>query len=105
MNLRLIVLSALAASATTFAMSANAHDPKEFDRMMTTPVAKAVPTTCMQLADTANYTADLGNPEIKALKVRCDKAGKRAAAKAKVAASAKAKAAASSKAAVQGNTR
>lgn len=102
MNVRLNVLSALAASGMAFAMSANAHDPQEFDRMMMTPVAKAVPTTCMQLADTANYTADLGNAKIKALKVRCDKASKRAAAKARAAARAKARAAAGTKAAAQG---
>lgn len=104
MNVRLMVLSAVVASSTLFTLSANTHDLKEFDRMMT-PVAKAVPTTCMQLTDTANYTADLGNADIKALKVRCDKASKRTAAKAKAAASAKAKAAARTKTAAQVNTR
>ena len=102
MNARLNVLAALAVSVMTFAMSANAHDPKEFDRMMK-PVAKAVPTTCLQLADTVHYTADLGNANIKALKVRCDKASKRAAA-AKAAARAKARAAARAKAAAQADT-
>lgn len=100
MNVRNKVLAAFAASAMTFVMSANAHDPKEFDQMMA-PVA--VPTNCLQLADTANYRADLGNAEVKALKVRCDKINERAATKA--AASAKAKAAADAKAAARAKTR
>lgn len=100
MKARSKVLAVFAVSAMTFAMSANAHDPKEFDRMMA-PVA--VPTNCLQLADTANYRADLGNAEVKALKVRCDKINERAAVKA--AASAKAKAAADARAAAKVKSR
>ena len=89
MSARIKVLAAFAVTAMTFAMSANAHDPKEFDRMMA-PVPRAVPTNCLQLADTANYWADLSNAEVLALKVRCDKISKRTAAKAAVSAKAKA---------------
>ncbi len=84
MNVRLIVLSAVVASATLFSMAAQAHDPKEFDRMMTTPEAKAVPATCVQLADSHNYSSDVANADIKALKARCDAANKAAARKAAV---------------------
>jgi len=84
MNVRLIVLSAVVASGTLFSMSAKAHDPKEFDRLMESE-AKAVPETCVQLADTRNYSNDVSNSGIKALQVRCDvtkkAAGNRAATK------------------------
>lgn len=73
MKARLMVLSTAIASSL-FALSANAHDPKEFDRMMSTPEAKAVPTTCAQLADSHNYSTDVANADIKALKARCDAA-------------------------------
>lgn len=78
MNVRLMVLSAVVASTALFVMSANAHDPREFDRMMGAPEAKAVPATCAQLADAHTYSNDVANPDIKALKARCD-AGKKAA--------------------------
>ncbi|MHB8911146.1 MAG: hypothetical protein ACYC42_00510 [Lysobacter sp.] len=82
MNVRLMVLSAVLASSTLFAMSAKAHDPREFDSMMAAPVATAVPTTCAQLADSHNYSNDVSNADIKALKARCDVATKAAAKKA-----------------------
>jgi len=88
MNVRLIVLSAVVASATLFSMSAKAHDPAEFDRMMAPP-AKAVPETCVQLADTHNYSNDVSNADVKALKARCDVATKAAAKKAAAKAAAK----------------
>ena len=81
MNVRLTVLSAVVASATLFSMAAQAHDPKEFDRMMTAPEAKAVPATCVQLVDSHNYSSDVTNADIKALKARCDAANKAAAKK------------------------
>ncbi|HEY5612386.1 MAG TPA: hypothetical protein VIK70_02220 [Lysobacter sp.] len=81
MNVRLIVLSAIVASATLFSMSAKAHDPAQFDRMME-PEAKAVPETCLQLADTHNYSNDVSNADIKALQARCDVATRAAAKKA-----------------------
>lgn len=82
MNVRLMLLSAVVASSTLFAMSAKAHDPAEFDRMMTAPAAKAVPATCAQLTDSHNYSNDVTNADIKALKTRCDAANKAAAKKA-----------------------
>ena len=81
MNVRLIVLSAVVASATLFSMSAKAHDPAQFDRMMESE-AKSVPETCVQLADTHNYSNDVSNADIKALQARCDIAKKAAAKKA-----------------------
>lgn len=33
---------------------------------------KAVPTTCAQLADANNFITDVANPEVKALKTKCD---------------------------------
>lgn len=81
MNVRLIVVSAVVASATLFAVSANAHDPAQFDRMMASE-AKAVPETCAQLADTHNFSNDVSNAHIKALQARCDVAGKVEAGKA-----------------------
>ncbi|MBA3487655.1 MAG: hypothetical protein H0T88_10795 [Lysobacter sp.] len=71
----------MVASATLFSMAAMAHDPKQFDRMMTAPEAKAVPATCVQLADSHNYSSDVTNADIKALKARCDAANKAAAIK------------------------
>ena len=82
MHVRLIVLSAVVASATLFSMAARAHDPKEFDRMMTAPEAKAVPATCVRLAASHNYSNDVTNADIKALKARCDAANRAAAKKA-----------------------
>lgn len=77
MDVRLIVLSAVVASATLFSMSAKAHDPKEFDRLMEIAETQKKPTTCAQLADTHNYSNDIANADIKALKLRCDKAAAR----------------------------
>ncbi|MEE4463197.1 hypothetical protein V2S84_14015 [Azotobacter chroococcum] len=77
MNVRLTVLSIVAASASLVALSAGAHDhSKSFDADQPKPV----PTTCKQLADTHHYSNDPSNPEIKALKARCD-AEKKAAAR------------------------
>lgn len=82
MNVRLMVLSAVVAATALFAMSAKAHDPREFDRMMSAPEAKALPATCAQLDDAHTYSNDVANPDTKALKARCD-AEKKAAAKPK----------------------
>lgn len=82
MNVRLTVLSAVVASAALVSMAAKAHDPKEFDRMMTAPEVKAVPATCVQLADSDNYSTDVANDDIKALKASCDAATAAAAEKA-----------------------
>lgn len=73
---RMKILSAVAVSSTLFAASAGAHDPSEFERTISAPAAKAVPTTCEKLADPAKYSNDVTNPDIKALKTRCDAAKK-----------------------------
>lgn len=70
------ILSTVAVASTLFVGSAVAHDPSEFERAISAPAAKAVPTTCEQLADPAKYSNDVTNPEIKALKTRCDAAKK-----------------------------
>jgi len=72
MNVRLMILSTVVASSTLFAVSANAHDPREFDRMMGPAEAKTLPATCTQLANSSRYSNDVTNPDIKALKTRCD---------------------------------
>lgn len=98
MNVRLIVLSAVVASGTLFSISAKAHDPKEFDRLMEVAAVQKTPTNCAQLADTNNYSNDVANAAIKALKLRCDKSAAKAQAAAKAKAAAKARAAAKAKA-------
>jgi hypothetical protein len=54
------------------AASAAAHDPRFHEPATQAPPAKAKPTTCAQLADTQRYSSDLTNPDIKALKAKCD---------------------------------
>ncbi|MFA6986189.1 MAG: hypothetical protein WC213_08280 [Arenimonas sp.] len=71
-----IVQSVLAATLVLSATTAGAHDPREFDRMMDQP--KPVPTTCLELADIRNFSTDVTNPDVAALKAHCD-AGKQAA--------------------------
>lgn len=87
MTLRPLFLPAiLAAGFTTglFAFAAQAHDPSlhEPSKPMT---AKKVPTTCAQLADSARYSNDAANPDIKTLKARCDAEKAATARKAKAA--------------------
>lgn len=79
MSSRIKILSAVAVSFTLFAASAGAHDPSEFERMIAAPATKPVPTTCEQLADPTKYSTDVSNPDVKALKARCDAAKKSAA--------------------------
>ncbi len=62
----------LALSIGLAATSAAAHDPRFHEPEVQTPPAKAKPTTCAQLADTRRYSNDLTDPDIKALKTRCD---------------------------------
>ena len=70
-------IASLAASLLLLSFGAQAHDPSlhEEDRM---PVAKAKPTTCAELADTQRYFNDPADPDIKALKAKCDAAAKAA---------------------------
>lgn len=75
MTLRSLSLSAFAVSALLLAISAHAHDPSEHEpSQVPTPTAK--PATCAQLADTQRYSNDLTDPDVKALKARCDAAKK-----------------------------
>ncbi len=84
MYVRLMLVSAVFASSAMLSQSANAHDPKEFDRMLQIAKAQSVPETCVELADRGYFPSDAGNAEIKALKTRCD-AEAEAAAKPKAA--------------------
>jgi hypothetical protein len=79
-----MVLCSAATTVALFAGASWAHDPADFERKIASPpAAKAVPTTCAQLADAGNYLTDLSNPDIKALQARCDAEKKAAADKAK----------------------
>lgn len=81
MKLRSTLLT-LTAATVFAAASTHAHDPSLHDDAP--KPAKLKPTTCAQLADTARYTADLTDVDVKALKTRCDaeKKAKKAGAKA-----------------------
>ncbi|HEL5340007.1 TPA: hypothetical protein UOJ00_003004 [Stenotrophomonas maltophilia] len=70
-TLRNLSLAVLSASSLLLSGVALAHDPALHE-----PAQKAKPTTCKQLADTTHYAADPVDPEIKALKARCDAAKK-----------------------------
>ncbi len=73
----------LAFSIALVAASAAAHDPRLHEPEYQAPPAKYKPTTCVQLADTQRYSNDVTNPDIKALKTRCDAEKATAARKAK----------------------
>ena len=79
MKMRLMVLTVIALSAAALAMNVRAHDPSLHDDHAPKSMPKA--TTCKQLADTEHYSTDLTDPDIRALKAKCD-AEKKAAAKA-----------------------
>lgn len=84
MKVRKVALCAAVAASALFAGVSRAHDPAEFERMIASPpAAKPVPTTCAQLADAANFSNDLTNPDIKALQARCEAERKAAAGKSK----------------------
>ncbi len=84
MNVRTGILLAAVATSGLFAGVSRAHDPAEFERMIASPpAAKPVPTTCAQLADAANFSNDLDNPDIKALQARCEAEKKAAAGRSK----------------------
>ncbi|MCE7932465.1 MAG: hypothetical protein DYH17_13965 [Xanthomonadales bacterium PRO6] len=70
-------------------VTAVAHNPADTD-FGHAPTAKLVPTTCDQLADKLNYSDDVSNPDIKALKAGCDDKAKAEPAAAPKAESAKA---------------
>lgn len=73
MTLRPLLLSLTAVSTLLLAMAVQAHDPRLH---APAPAPKAKPATCAQLADTQRYSNDLADPDIKALKTRCDAAKK-----------------------------
>ncbi len=81
MTLRSRFLSTALLSSVGFV--AHAHDPSLHEPRYVAPPAKAVPTTCAQFADTGRYSNDITNPDIKALKTRCDAEKAAAARKAK----------------------
>jgi hypothetical protein len=62
----------IAFSITLLATSAAAHDPRFHEPEYQAPRAKLKPMTCAQLADTQRYSNDLTDPDIKALKAKCD---------------------------------
>jgi hypothetical protein len=68
MKLRLFAASSVL--ATLFAIPASAHGIDEHGP--SSAAGKIVPTTCEQLADTQRYSNDTSNPDIRALKKRCD---------------------------------
>lgn len=73
----------LALSTALVAASAAAHDPRLHEPATQAPPAKAKATTCAQLADTQRYSNDLTDPDINALKAKCDAAAKADKAQAK----------------------
>lgn len=83
MTLRTLLLSTALLSSGLLAFAAQAHDPSLHEPRYVAPPAKAMPTTCAQLADTQRYSNDLAKPDIKALKTRCDAEKAAAARKAK----------------------
>jgi hypothetical protein len=83
MILRSLFLSTTLAASGLLAFAANAHDPSLHEPQYVVPPAKAIPTTCKQLADTQRYSSDTTNTDIKALKSRCDAEKAAAARKAK----------------------
>lgn len=64
MTLRSIFVSMIAVAACS---SVSAHDPRLHEQD-----AKAKPTTCEQYDDRDNYSNDLSDPDIKALKEKCE---------------------------------
>lgn len=80
MNLRFVVQPILVATLALSTTTADAHDPREFDRIMNQP--KPVPTTCLELADIRNFSNDAANPDVATLKAVCDAQSKTATKKA-----------------------
>ena len=71
MTLRSLFVSTLVTSALILAASASAHDPSLHDDYVPPPV-KAKPASCEQLADNEHFSNNMMDPDIKALKARCD---------------------------------
>lgn len=75
MKHQLTLLCAIA--GLSLGVAAVAHNPADTD-FGHAATAKLVPTTCDQLADKLNYSDDVSNPDIKALKEGCDAKAKAA---------------------------
>ncbi|EMM6680926.1 hypothetical protein ACJJBP_02135 [Pseudomonas aeruginosa] len=73
MNIRPLLIATLA-SASLGSPLAMAHPGAHNDD------EKAMPKTCVQLADTKRYISDVAYPEVKKLKEQCDAAAKKPAA-------------------------
>ncbi len=71
MTLRSLLVSALVTSALILGANASAHDPSLHDDYVPPPV-KAKPVNCDQLADNEHYSNNMMDPDIKALKAKCD---------------------------------
>jgi hypothetical protein len=79
LNPRLAIVVAVAGLLVASATAA--HNPADTDFRFPNATARLVPATCDQLADTLNYSDDVSNPDIKALKADCDAKAKAAGAK------------------------
>lgn len=71
MILRSLFVSTLATTAMLLTASAFAHDPSLHDDYAPPP-AKAKPANCEQLADNKRFSNNMADPDIKALKAKCD---------------------------------
>lgn len=80
MKFNFLAQSMLVATLALSANTASAHDPSEFNRSMNQPMP--VPTTCLELADSRNFSNDVTNPDVATLKAYCDARTKAAAKKA-----------------------
>ena len=80
MKNRFALISVLFASIAESA-SAFAHDPALHAESEVKEAPKAKPATCEQLADRTKFKVDLGDPQTKALKDRCDAQAQSAAKK------------------------
>lgn len=70
MNQKSLIRIAFAASLLVLATAATAHSNHDAP-------PKSKPETCEQLADRAHYSNDLSDPDIKALKDKCDAEAKK----------------------------
>lgn len=79
MSIRPTLLVTMALVLGLCALSARAHDPREFDRMNGPVAEKPLPKTCANLDDPYAYRIDLDDPDVSLLKEHCDAAKAQAA--------------------------
>ncbi|MGI8561825.1 MAG: hypothetical protein ACR2J7_10440 [Luteimonas sp.] len=72
MTIRPILWFVVLTTAAFAHTSANAHDLRDFDRRMEVAEAQALPEIWTNLAKRTEQASDAANPDIKALKTRCD---------------------------------